>query len=293
MQIPKMNCRGHESKQWESMSQFSKEESDEVLRIRCPANIDGVAARDFATQAKAWMLSSAQNFVIDMTGVLSISREFYQVVIQLKSNLKRDQKTVYSVNVSPNLLKQIKIDGVDQALNSIGSEEQIFSNKSSETSKGYGFDVAFLNSFLVATLKALEVQCKTKVTALKPALKVGPLPNVAIAGVLSLMSNEFSGSIVLCFSQSVFLRIYENMFDEKHEQITAEIEDAAGEILNIIYGLAKIELNQKGYNFQKALPTVLAGEKMKIRQSSSTPAIVVPFETEAGAFHIEIEFNKT
>lgn len=82
------------------------------------------------------------------------------------------------------------------------------------------------------------------------------------------------------------------MFSEEHKELTAELEDAAAELLNIIYGLAKIDLNTKGFNFQKALPTILKGEKISIRQSGLEPVVIVPFETDAGPLHLEIEFNK-
>ena len=274
------------------MSQFVKEETEKFVKIRCPALLDAAAAKDFTEQSKAWMLSKAPHFVIDLNGVTSITRDFYQAVIQLKTNLKRTQKSVYSVNATANVLKQIKTDGVDLAFNPVNSIDLLMNDKTSTPSNN-GFNVAIINPFLAATQKTLEVQCHTKVTPLKPLLKTAPLPNIAIAGVLSLVSNEYSGSIVLCFSQQVFLKIYENMFGEKHDKITQEIEDAAGELLNIIYGTAKIELNPKGFNFQKALPTVMTGDKISVRQASSKPAMIIPFEMESGQFHIEIEFNKS
>ena len=276
------------------MNEFVKEELGKAIKIKCPSNLDAGASKMFSEQAKAWMLSSAQYFVLDMSGVLNIGREFYQAIILLKTNLKRDQKIIYSINLSSTLLKQVKVDGVEQAFNPVKSMEEILAqDKAASSPQAGSLNVAFINPFLAAAQKTLEVQCKTKVKVLTPFLKKEQTANVAIAGVLSLISNGFSGSIVLCFPQAVFLKIYENMFGEKHDAITPELEDAAGELLNIIYGMAKIELNSKGYNFQKALPTVMAGEKLKIRQSGSMPAVVIPLETDVGPFHIEIEFNKS
>jgi chemotaxis protein CheX len=146
---------------------------------------------------------------------------------------------------------------------------------------------------LHATKKTLEVQANTPLKLLKPFLKKTPAKDVAIAGVISLISDKFNGSITLCFPAGVFLKIYENMFGEKHTAITKELEDAAGELLNIIYGQAKIELNAKaGYDLKKALPTVLTGEKINISQQGRVPTVVLPFETDAGVFHIEIESEK-
>ncbi len=87
--------------------------------------------------------------------------------------------------------------------------------------------------------------------------------------------------------------LYNRMFDEENSEINEEIEDAAGEILNIIYGQAKAELNdQKGYQLKKAIPTVLTADKLKIRQQGPGPVVVLPFDSQAGKFHIEIEASE-
>lgn len=273
------------------MSLFKSEENEKLVRITCPSFLDGNAAKDFSERGKVWMLSPVKYYVLDLTGVKDIHREFYQSLIHFKTSVKRDQKVIYSVNLSNHLIRQIKQDGVEQAFNPIKSIEVLLNEKPSGNSNG-SLNVAVVNPFLTSTQKALEIQCSTKASAGKPFLKTAPLPDIALAGVLSLKSSEFTGSIVLCFPSKVFLKIYENMFGEKHEQITPELEDAAAELLNIIYGMAKTELNRTGYDFQMALPTVLAGEKMKIRHTGVKPAVVIPFETETGGFHIEIELNK-
>ncbi|MBX7231826.1 MAG: chemotaxis protein CheX [Bdellovibrionales bacterium] len=230
--------------------------------------------------------------MIDYKNVVSISREFYQSLLHLKSNLKKDQKHLHALNLSMELLKQIKADGIESAFHLIKSLDSLIAEEKSLAKKNNTLNVDFINPFLLATKKTLEVQCKTKVKILKPFLKKDQISNVAIASVLSLISNEFSGSIVLSFTKESFLKIYKNMFSEEHKELTAELEDAAAELLNIIYGLAKIDLNTKGFNFQKALPTILKGEKISIRQSGLEPVVIVPFETDAGPLHLEIEFNK-
>lgn len=275
------------------MSEFIKEELGKIIKIKCPANLDGPTSKIFADQIQGLMLSPAQLFVLDLVNVVNIGREFYQTVIALKTNLKRDQKVIYSLHMAPALLKQVKMDGVELAFNPVASMTEILAHEKSLSPQAANLNVEFINPFLTAAQKTLEVQCQTQAKILAPFLKKEQTPNIAIAGVISLISNGFSGSIVLCFSQAVFLKIYENMFGEKHDSITTELEDAVGELLNIIYGVAKIELNNKGYNFQKALPTVMAGEALKIRQSGSMPTVVIPIETNVGLFHIEIEFNNT
>lgn len=151
-------------------------------------------------------------------------------------------------------------------------------------------DVNFINPFVMAVKVVMETQVRMPLTPCKPFLKkAGDQLPMEIAGVIGLVSSEFRGSIAICFRAEVFLSVYQSMVGEKHEKITPEIEDAAGELLNMIFGQAKTVLNdQKGFNFEKALPTVLVGEKLKIRHQGPHPAIVLPFDSPAGAFHLEI-----
>lgn len=273
------------------MSQFTKKDSGNHILIQCPKVLDEAAATDFNSQSKAWLLGSVEHFVLDLEAVETIEREFYKAVLMFKTTLRRDEKTVSSINIKPELLQQVRDDGVEPAFRPIRSLSEL--KAKAGTAAKAPLNVAFINPFLVAVQKTLEVQCKTKVKILKPYLKKESVKNIAIASVLALNSNNFSGSVVLCFSESVFLKIYENMFEEKVTTITPEIQDAAGELLNIIYGMAKIELNKAGYNFLKALPTVMAGEQINVRYSGAKPAVVIPFETDVGEFHLEIEFEAT
>ncbi len=270
------------------MSKFKIEIRDKTIFVACPAQLDKMNADIFSCESKAWLLQPAENLVIDFSGVTEISNCFYKSVLQLKAALKRDSKCLSSINLSPGLLHQLHDDGVNQAFHPI---EKVGNGPCASKHKTPELNVEFLNPFLSAIMKTFEVQCHMPVKVLKPQPKKGPIADIALAGVLSLISNGFSGSIVLSFPKDVFLKIYENMFNEVHAEITHELEDAAAELLNIIYGQAKTDLNQKGYNFQKALPTVLAGEKITVHQSGIKPAVVLPVECAPGIFYVEIEFE--
>lgn len=155
-------------------------------------------------------------------------------------------------------------------------------------------DAHFLNAFIEATVNVLATQCSLNVVAGQAFLK-GPDDRFPfeIAGVVSANNPKFAGSISLCFTSATFLKLYEGMVGEKHEKITTEIEDAAGEILNMIFGRAKTTLNDKlGYTLDKAIPTVLAGSKLHLRQYGKGEVMIMPFESSAGAFRIEIFMEK-
>lgn len=157
-------------------------------------------------------------------------------------------------------------------------------------------DVNIINPFIEATQATLEKQAQTKCVPQKAYLvgvneKSYP-ESIAIAGVISISTDKFTGTIALAFPERVFLGIYSSMFGEKVDKINTDIEDAAGEILNIIYGSAKTKLNATmGMKLAPALPAILSGEKIQIRQKTHQKLVVLPFETPHGGFQIEISFD--
>lgn len=272
---------------------FKSEQIESVNKITCPVRLGAAEADAFRTQVKSWGLLQVELHILDLKSTLQISKEFYQAMIQFKSLLKAGQKTAYSINVDKSLTAQLRADGMEQAFSPVESIDEALKKAGIVKKARNSINVEFINPFLSATIKTLEVQANTPVTPQKPYLKKDSNQNIAIAGVISLVSDKFSGSVALCFPKDVFLKIYENMFGEKHESITKELEDAAGELLNIIYGQVKIELNSKGYDFKKALPTVFTGEKINVSQQGKSPAVVIPFQINGGTFFIEIESERS
>ena len=156
-------------------------------------------------------------------------------------------------------------------------------------------DLEFIEPFINATQSAFLTQASTPVAAGAPYLReVSEGIKIEIAGVISLCNRDLTGSISLCFEREVFLKIYENMVGEKHSKITPEIEDAAGELLNIIFGQAKTILNdQKGYHLERAIPTILVGDNLRLRYSSNSPVVLLPFESSAGNFHLAVVIERS
>lgn len=150
-------------------------------------------------------------------------------------------------------------------------------------------DVNFINPFIEGALETLKIQCSSAAQAGKPFIKgQGPTITTDLAAVIGLTSPSFNGSIAICFPQNVFLTIMERMLGEKNEAITKELEDGASELLNIIFGQAKKALNQKGYAIQKAIPTIVRGHELAVRHLTPSSTLVLPFEMDVGAFHIEV-----
>lgn len=272
---------------------FTTTEDNQIHVIQCPAAIDSNASQNFKDLSKSWLLLPSNIHVLDFKKTKTLSPTAYNAFINFKQLLKGGEKHMYSINLGETLLWQIKNAGVEKIFNPADSLDHVRSQTGESNKKAKTIDVKFINPFIEATISSLKVQASTNATPKKMFLKTASFnPDISIAGNIALISDKFSGSIALCFSKVTFLKIYKNMFSEEHTEITDELKDAAGEILNIIYGQAKVVLNANNENqLKKAIPTIMTGEKLKVRQLGSGPAIIVPFESDAGEFHIEIQVD--
>lgn len=153
-------------------------------------------------------------------------------------------------------------------------------------------DLNFVNPFILAAVEVLQIQCGVKVEGGKPFLKGRePTPPTPIAGVIGLTSDQFKGAISLKFEEKVYLHVMTNMLGEECTQITNENQDGAAELLNMVYGSAKTQLNAKGYSLQRALPTVVRGSDLQTSVTGATPTIVIPLKADQGFILIEISVD--
>ena len=153
-------------------------------------------------------------------------------------------------------------------------------------------DVNFVKPFIEGTVETLKVQCEMPIKVGRPYPKTDAKAlKVDIAGLIGLTSTSFNGSIALCFRKQTFLNIMEAMLGEAFEEINEDVEDGAGELLNIIFGHAKRILNDKGYAIEKAIPSIISGDNINVQHLGKLPSVIVPFNSDAGVFYIEIALD--
>lgn len=150
-------------------------------------------------------------------------------------------------------------------------------------------DVNFVNPFLVATATVLKIQSQTVCKAGTP-FKREPGESLMgdISGVIDLASDNFSGYVIISFPAETFLKIMSRMLGENYTEMTKEIEDGASEITNIVFGQAKVALNEKGFGIRTAIPSVISGESLALQNPITGPRVAIPFDTDVGPFVVEV-----
>jgi len=150
----------------------------------------------------------------------------------------------------------------------------------------------FIHPFLNATVHILNVQANLSAEPGKAFLKKTNDRLVGdVSGIIGVVSDKFNGSVIISFPEATFLKVMSNMLGENFTELTPEIVDGAGEILNMIFGQAKIVLNEKGYGIKTAIPSVVTGRHLSVSTMTKGPVVVVPFSSGAGEFFVEICLN--
>ena len=152
-------------------------------------------------------------------------------------------------------------------------------------------DVEIVNPFVDATLHVLDTLASTKAEPGKPFLKKDSFARGDVSSVIGLIG-ETSGTISVSFTENAILSIVSKMFGEEMTSLNGEIQDAVGEIGNMISGQARQKLEKKGRSLKAAIPTVVMGKNHSITHITKHPIVAIPFNTDSGDFTIEVCFEK-
>lgn len=232
-------------------------------------------------------IKPTHHLIIQCENCSGMVPQWVRVLMAMAMELKKINRQVRVVQATPKVMQFFKDQGVDKALKCLKSLREAQVELGLATKKA--IDTDFINPFLSGTMKVLEIQCKTKSIPGKIYVKKpGEKFSGDISGNIGLVSEVFTGAVTISFPEATFLQVVGRMFGETFTSITKEIEDGAGELTNIIFGQAKIQLNEKGYGIKTALPSVITGKDHSVSTTVKGVTVVVPFESDAGKFFIEI-----
>lgn len=153
------------------------------------------------------------------------------------------------------------------------------------------FEKKTIEAFIKGIQETLGTMASTTVHNGRPYIENFFAMKGDVAAIVGLVAPPLKGNFIISFSKPGILQIYNNMLGETEKEITAEVKDAIGEIANMVYGSSKTLLNQDGYNFQMALPTVVLGEYFPAKDHQGV-TLVIPFTfKEDQTFYVQMTVN--
>ncbi len=148
-------------------------------------------------------------------------------------------------------------------------------------------DVKFINPFIYGTMDVMEKMAFTTPSAGKPFAKVNDAACGDISGIIG-MTGDATGSLALSFSEACIVGLVGRMLGEHYTEINRAVLDAVGELTNMISGSSRKLMEKDDLKVFAAIPTVVFGKAHSVRHVVKGPSIVIPFETQFGAFVIDV-----
>ncbi len=160
--------------------------------------------------------------------------------------------------------------------------------------KKISLDASIINIFAKATINTLDVMGNLRnIEHQKPFLYEGDLPfGIDVSGFAAINSDHFKGFLSLNLPEQTLLKLAETMLNTEYDEINDEINDMASELNNVIYGQAKKQFSQLGFNLPRLIPIIVKGEETIVRSLSSGPSIVIPFTSSAGPFLVSVSLGQ-
>jgi chemotaxis protein CheX len=240
-----------------------------------------------ASELSSYLGTPVPYFVVNCAELTDLSPDWIRGLLELQKTLQTGGKDLRLIIVKSALVEVLKREGVDAVFKRCPTQRDALIEFGLISKKR--LDTDFLNPFLDATLRVLSVQASTTASAKKALIKQGDEAQLGdISGVIGIVSETFNGSVVISFPEQTFLKIMSSMLGEECTTLSKDIVDGAGELTNMIFGQAKITLNEKGYGIKTALPSVVTGKGHSLQTLTKGPVVVVPFESTAGDFFVEI-----
>lgn len=151
-------------------------------------------------------------------------------------------------------------------------------------------DPSLAKPFIKATKDVLKAMASLDVAAGAPFVKKDNIARGDVSAVIGVTGDK-NGTFSISFDRKTAVHIVKQMLGDAIEDIITDVQDAVGEITNMISGQARVGLVELGLKLQGSTPSVIMGDNHTIAHMTSVQAIAIPFTCEAGTFTLEFCFD--
>ena len=112
-----------------------------------------------------------------------------------------------------------------------------------------------------------------------------------ITGLIGLAGTH-KGVLAIHIPHPVAMAITSSFLGMDVSEINADVEDAVGELANMLGGNIKAILTENGRDIDLSLPSTISGSSYHFQPSKVVEKVVVQFGTESGHFLVELQLEK-
>lgn len=104
------------------------------------------------------------------------------------------------------------------------------------------------------------------------------------------LGGDIKGMLAVHCPEETATKITGELLGIEIDDIDEDVNDAIGEIANMIAGNLKISFENSGINTLLAIPTAVAGNSYKTSRPQQAYCVIVPFSFEDKQFWIELQY---
>ncbi len=147
-------------------------------------------------------------------------------------------------------------------------------------------DVEIAKHFVKATTVVLSTMAGITATPGKPFAKKDREAVGDISAIIGVTGPK-KGTISVSFYTDSATELVRGMLGDDIGDIDQDMQDAVGELTNMISGQARASIAEAGLTLQGATPSVVVGKGHQIHHMSKAVVMAIPFTTPGGHFTVE------
>lgn len=113
----------------------------------------------------------------------------------------------------------------------------------------------------------------------------------SVTGMVGL-AGTYTGILSIHCPQEFALRITSAMLGMEVEEVGEDVNDALGEIANMLGGYVKMVLSKGGLDLHLSVPTVISGEEYTLNAMADADCVIIPFVNEGERFLVGLKLQK-
>lgn len=113
----------------------------------------------------------------------------------------------------------------------------------------------------------------------------------SITGVIGLAGTH-KGVLAIHIPNKVAMAITSSFLGMDVDEINEDVEDAVGELANMLGGNVKSILSENGRDINLSLPSTITGQQYDFQPTKEAERIIIPFRCDAGEFSIDLQLEK-
>jgi len=151
--------------------------------------------------------------------------------------------------------------------------------------------VDFAKSVEDATCEIFETMLMTQVSAGEP---LESRPEVFTNGISGLvgMAGGYRGMLAIHCSDQVAMAITGNFLGIDVESVDDDVNDAIGEMANMLAGCVKTTLAEGGKDVKLSIPSAIGGSEYSLDCQSDANLVIMPFKMPDGEFLVELQLQE-